>query len=162
MAQNSNKSEESKFKPLKDAPPPPLPFAHHVKEGTKEENRVRGKDDKITISEALAMLAEMKKGYEKMDRLMSQALEATGWTPRYLKNYLDNPSNFPDGEAWAEAQKKRKELNDSLKSAQELKEEAEKAKKNPQLQGSLPHDPKIAKERRSKTVGQRRNWMPMR
>ncbi len=166
MAQDSDKSKLPKPKSLKDAPPPPLPFAQHIKEGTKEEKRVKGKDDDVTVDEALKIVAEMKKAYEKIDRLISQALEATGWTPKYLKEFLDNPANFPNADAWREMQNKRKELSNSVKSPKELQEEEElakkEAKKNPLLRDHMPHDPKVAKERRSKTVGQRRNWLPMR
>lgn len=164
MAQN--KQFEKTSKPLKDSVPPPLPFAHHIKEGKKEKKEEKKDRKKVddtyseSMRESLLIIEQIKQKHNEVDLMINEVLEKTGWTPKYLKTFLDNPNNFSN-EEWEGVQKQRKELLDSTKTPKELQEQEEKRKKTP-LAREQTHDPKVAKERRSKTVAARRNWLPMR
>jgi hypothetical protein len=159
MIPKDDKFEKASPKPLKNAPPPPLPFAHHIKEGkkvAKEKHKDAESDD-----ESMQMIQHMKEMHDEIDRMINELLEKTGWTPKYLELYLRNPNNFSASD-WENLQAQRKELMDSIKTPKDLREEEERAKKGPIKRDNTAHDPQIAKERRSKTVGARRNWLPMR
>jgi hypothetical protein len=67
--------------------------------------------------------------------------------------HLDNPNNFTS-EEWERVQKERQKLLNSLKTEQELKA-PEKGELKPE------QATKLNKERRSKTIGARRNWISM-
>lgn len=165
MAQKFNKSEKSSAKSLKDSAPPPLPFAHQMK-GAKEKDsalgtRKKGGEQYTTMDESvdemLTMIQHMRKIHDDIDKMLDEVIQQTGWTPKYLKAYLSNPNNF-EGETWESLQRQRKELMDIIKTPRDIREE-----KKAQMTGkNAPQDPKIAKERRTKTVGARRNWLPMR
>jgi hypothetical protein len=158
MILKSDKFEKPSPKPLKDSSPPPLPFAHHIKEGKKavKENH---KDEEA--DESMQMIQHMREMHDEIDRMINELLEKTGWTPKYLELYLRNPDNFVTAD-WENLQAQRKELMDSIKTPKDLREEEEREKKGPIKRDNIAHDPQIAKERRSKTVAARRNWLPMR
>lgn len=162
MVQNANKPKQSSDEDLKNVPLPPLPFAHHIKESGKE--KVKGPGDDITLDEALKMIDEMKKMHDKIDNMIYEALQATGWSPQYLKSYLDNPNNFGSKEEWEKVQQQRKELMESILTPQEIQAAEEQAKKEAKqsfLLSKSSQDVKSGKER-SKKFGPRRNWMPIR
>lgn len=162
MSEKKN-PDKSADRSLRDSPPPPLPFAHHIKQNSKSEEGVNiSSEGRITIDGALKMLDEMKKLHDEIDKLLQEALKASGLTPEYISTYLENPSNFNGAEEWNSVQRQIKELNDSMKTPKQLQNEAEEGKKTSSFHGEQSHDPKIAKERRIKTAGQRRNWLPMR
>lgn len=161
MTFKSDKFEKPAPKPLKESPPPPLPFAKYIKEEKKEGGKGKKETVQASIDESMQMLKHMKEMHEEINGMMNVVLEKTGWSPKYLKTYLQNTSNFNDAD-WESLQQQRQELMNSIKTPKDLRDEEVRAKKAPTLRENAPHDPKIAKERRSKTVGARRKWLPMR
>jgi hypothetical protein len=161
MVQKSNKSEKSASKSLKDFSLPPLPFAHQIKGEENKEKKVKEvkDDDVVTLSTALKMIEEMKAAQDKIDHMLSEIYQLTGWTPKYLKSYLENPNNFSK-EEWQNIQKQRKEFTDLIKTPKEL--ETEKKTKKDFINQESSSQSQIVKERRTKTAGARRKWLPMR
>lgn len=162
MARDFNKNEKPNSKSLKDHSMPPLPFAHHIKEGKTVKNEKREGSD-ISFEESLKMIENMRKIHDDIEKKIHEVLEKTGWTPSYLKSFLDNPNNF-DQDQWERVQKKQKGLMDSIKTPKELKQEEEMAKnkKGFPVHGKISQDTVKAKERRSKSAAARRKWLPMR
>ena len=103
----------------------------------------------------------MYKLHDKIAANVDEILQKTGWTPKYLESYLSNPNNF-NSVQWEALNKERKSLMDSIKTPADLKKDEEERKKRPQTQMNTPDDPSLAKERRKKSMGARRNWMPIR
>ena len=155
MAQNPDKKDVSTPKSLKDAPMPPLPFAHQIKQAET------GKKDELSLVEMLKKIDDMYKLHDKIAANVDEILQKTGWTPKYLESYLSNPNNF-NSVQWEALNKERKSLMDSIKTPADLKKDEEERKKRPQTQMNTPDDPSLAKERRKKSMGARRNWMPIR
>lgn len=153
MSQNSHK----KVKSLKEAPLPPLPFAQDIKEGKKREKVVKDTSggNVITNDEAFKIIHDMEQMYDKIEKMINDVLESTGWSPASLKSYFENPSHFKSAQEWEKIQKKRKELRDSIKTQKQLQQEEQKPKKS---EGTALSK---TKERR-KFGAQRRHWMPMR
>lgn len=162
MVQNPNKPKQSADEDLKNVPLPPLPFAHQIKEASKEKAKGSGED--LTVDDALKMIKDMRKMHDKINDMIYEALQATGWSPQYLKTYLDNPNNFGSTEEWQKVQQQRKELMETILTPQEIQAAEEKAKKEAKANSLLPGSSKDVKngKERSKKFGPRRNWMPMR
>ena len=152
-AEKSQKAEKS----LKEAEMPPLPFAHQINKGNGEP---KNKNAVVTVSEALEQIKLMQKFCDEIEKQLDEVYRLTGWTPQFLEAYFKNANNFSP-EEWERVNKERQELMASIMLPQDLQKEEEKAKKIAKPHESVT-DTNIAKERRKKGAGMRRNWLPMR
>lgn len=111
----------------------------------------------ILDREIKEMVDRMRKMHDEIALKLDDAYQQTGFTPGFIKNYLNNPNNFPSSE-WERVQKERKALLSSV--CEELKKgiRSTPIESNRLTQKELSN---LAKERRSKTLGARRNWIPM-
>ena len=75
-------------------------------------------------------------------------------TPGYIRRFLENPSNFSK-EQWAQVEKKRKDLLDSLQLPSEHRDKTI-------TETPPPDSRKETKDRKGKNIGARRRWIPMR
>lgn len=162
---SSNSEKKRVPKPLKDSPPPPLPFAHQIKTG-KDQVQAEKKEEKEeallgTLDESTRMILQMKKMHDEIERMMNEILDKTGWSPNYLKKYLADSGNFSKME-WEEIQKQRSEFMDSIEMPKDWAKQAAGGKKEPFSRDKGASDTSIAKERRGKVAGARRKWIPMR
>lgn len=156
MAEKPNKTAA---KSLKDFSAPPLPFAKHIKEGKSVHTpaAAKSKIEPLIVDDEIAhMIQDMRKKQDEIERALDEVLQKTGWTRRYLKTYLSNPNNF-DNESWENLQRQQKDLMSKVKTPKDLRIE-----KQSQVEGKGSEDQKSNKERRTKTGGIRRNWLPMR
>lgn len=99
------------------------------------------------------MLNKMARMQEDIRARLNEIYNSSGVSFNQIKNFLDNPSNFPP-DVWQKIQSQRdvleKRIGDVLQSI------AKKPKAGPMgMKGE------VSKERKSKTLGSRRNWIPM-
>lgn len=139
MVERINRPEKSEDD-LTKKPLPPLPIERHAK--IPQEKKGRWKES-ISTAEAAEIIAQMEKQQNEINLKMDEIFEKTGWTPRHLKKFLNDPSNFDDKE-WEFIKSERKRLYEAFN----LKE------------GLLEEDPKL-KPKKAKSAGNRRNWIPM-
>jgi hypothetical protein len=109
--------------------------------------------DQMTLTDAMDMISKTKVLHDEIDKKLDEIFQKTGWSTKQIKMHLDNPNNFTS-EEWERVQKERQKLLNSLKTEQELKA-PEKGELKPE------QATKLNKERRSKTIGARRNWISM-
>lgn len=98
------------------------------------------------------------KMYQMRDEILTKLAtiyESAGLTTAQVKNYLDNPNNFPP-ETWQRIQSERDILE---KKVSEVLKIYGKKKKKGLISGLKGVGD--SKERKSKTLGSRRNWIPM-
>jgi hypothetical protein len=99
------------------------------------------------------MLNKMYRMQENIQTKLNEAYDKSGISASQIKNFLNNPSNFsPD--IWQKIQGQRDVLEKQIGDV--LKNYARKTKK-----GYAPGSTVNSKERKSKTLGARRNWIPM-
>lgn len=144
-------------KSLKDAPMPPLPFAHQIVQGGSAEPAKAVK----TLTEALQRTKEMRKVVDDIQDRLEEIYRLTGWSPKAVEAYINNPNNFTPSD-WEKISKQRKEVIASIMTAQEAQKLEEKILTSSAKLQKLPTDSNLAKERRKKGAGMRRNWLPMR
>jgi hypothetical protein len=114
----------------------------------KEEVEFSGVDIKT-------MVDRFKNLHDQIDRKLDELFQKTGWNPRYIKDYLENPNNFSSQE-WERVQKERQSLLTHLyKGLGKNVEEIQKIEK-------IKAREKASKDRKGKTLGARKNWIPMR
>ena len=146
MVKRSNQFEESsKDKSLKDFPLPPLPFAHHIKE--EPEKKERNKDS-MSLEDALGIIQKMRKTHDDINRQVEEVYQQMGWTPNYIKMFLDNPNNF-DSKQLNYITKERESLMRTFKLPNESQEATKGASKKP------------GKKSSGRTAAARRQWIPM-
>lgn len=101
------------------------------------------------VKEWITRIEELNRSLKEK---IGDLIEKHGFTPRSVKGYLNNPKNFtPD--QWNLIQKQRVEIEKMVGIALDpvLRKEQKKA------------EAKVRdKERKGKTLGSRKNWMPMR
>lgn len=131
------KNNEKKVNQLKDAPMPPLPFAHQIKSGMET---VKKEEHPLTIDDALKMIEKMQEFQDKIHKQLEEVYQLTGWTPQYLKTFFNNANNF-SLEEWEFVNRERKKMG-----VKEKKGTADST----------------VKKTRKKNIGNRRNWLPMR
>ncbi len=170
MAKNSNIFDESarqtkhfsskEEKALKDAPMPPLPFAHLeavIKKIESQKISVFENNDVAKILEHYTYI------HDEIERKLEEACQKLGLNMKDVDIFLNNPNHFNDNEEWARVQRERKALMKTLKTKRDvLAEEESEKNKSSALISNTEHDPKLAKERRNKIIGARRNWISMR
>lgn len=152
MAQVPDKKSE---KSLKDAQMPPLPFAHQIKDAASS-----GPKKEMKLKEALEKIKEMQKFCDDVEKKLDEFYRMSGTSPQYLEDYVNNPNNFTPAE-FERLNKERKALMAKIMLPEDIQKEEEKAKKTPKSTQEEADNPKMAKERRKKGAGIRRNWIPM-
>lgn len=109
-------------------------------------------------AEIHVMIEKMRKMHDEINRKLDETYQLTGLDPRFIKNYLNNPNNFQTDE-WDRVQKERKARLSSV--IEHLKAEMRSKSIDSNRIGQKEMQA-ITKERRSKTLGSRRNWISMR
>lgn len=139
--------QRSAPKKKKEATPPPKPKSKPLPPEQQEKLRKQ----LIKDPELSAWLEQISLKKEELKTKLAELIDIKGFTPNSIKKYLSNASNFtPD--AWKEIQDRRAEIKKSLGSNFELtlvEGERKKQKKE------MDHN------RKGKTLGARKNWMPM-
>ena len=140
--------------PSKGAVPSPSP----KKEGTPppEVNLNPPKElvDLHRDPEINEMLNKMFSVQENFQTQLNEIYDSSGISTNQIKNYLNNPGNFsPD--MWQKIQGQRDVLEKKMGDV--LKTYAKKRTKGHIAQGKNG----LSKERKSKTLGTRKNWIPM-
>jgi uncharacterized protein YoxC len=95
------------------------------------------------------LFSKIQSMHDDINRKLEEMYQKAGWTADSVKDYLNNPNNFNSTD-WQHIQDQRKQLLGKVKQAINQGQE-EKIDKD-----------KIGKERRAKTLGARKNWLPMR
>ncbi|MCE2982513.1 MAG: hypothetical protein LW832_02990 [Parachlamydia sp.] len=108
----------------------------------------------MTVTDVQNMIGKAKQLHDEIDRHLDDLFQKSGWSIKQIRTYLDNPNNFSSAD-WEKIQGERKRLLNSLKTDKEMAEAPNEDLKPP---SSEPQ----SKERRSKMIGARRNWIPMR
>lgn len=150
MSQMPKKSDNTDDT-LKQNPMPPLPFERHVE---KTASKLEAKNA-MTMKEALEMTKKMKESCAEIEKVLQEFYAKTGWTPRYLADYLKNVSKFNPDQLKI-IQEGHNSLMKALKLPKELQEEFEKP-----LKTGLAQPLPTKKERRVKTASSRRRWISM-
>lgn len=137
---------------------PPVSSAKATPAKAPAENLSREKKDAQNLHtdpEINQMLNQMLDMREDITTKLSNIYEKAGLSVSQVKNYLDNPNNFPP-DIWQKIQLQRDSLEKRIGDV--LKTYAKKKKKG-HVAGL--RETGGAKERKSKTLGARRNWIPM-
>lgn len=110
----------------------------------------------MTLKDVELMISRVRQLHDEIDRKLDEIYQKSGWSPKYIETFLDNPNNFTR-EEWEKVQLERQNFLDSLKTEKELAmAPAAKTKSQKDRETS-----QSTKERRGKTIGARRNWIPM-
>lgn len=113
------------------------------------------KENPFTVEDLATILDKAKNLYDEINRQLEIVYTKSGWTPEQIEKYLNNPNNF-DAEKWQFIQSQRHLLQSDIwkklgKEEKEVKKiESTKAKEQ------------SAKDRRGKTLGGRKHWIPVR
>lgn len=112
------------------------------------------KGDQLTAprEDAYKVLSNMKKMHEELNLKIDRLFQMSGKDPREVRDYFNNPKNFPAHE-WKRIQERKEELEIYIRSLS--KEELKKKKTKQEVS-------KMSKERKGKTLGARKKWLPMR
>lgn len=101
-----------------------------------------------------SMLNKMYRMQDNIQLKLNEIYDSSGVSSKQITNFLNNPSNFPP-DVWQKIQQQRdtleKKIGDVLKSYV-------KKPKSGYISGKSDG---VSKERKSKTLGARRNWIPM-
>jgi hypothetical protein len=115
----------------------------------------RPPEDKINLpSDIKNMLEKMRGLHDELERKLEDAFQKTGWNPSHIKKYLENPNNFNSHE-WERVQRERKAMLNSI--WKKLGKNVEQVQKDEKIKAGE----KAYKDRKGKTLGSRRNWIPM-
>lgn len=97
------------------------------------------------------MLDRIRFMEDDLQKKMDKICELSGMSQKEIESFIENPNNFRPG-YWKRAQLQKEQLEEKLYNALGLK-----AKKNIIKKKKV----KLAKERKGKTLGARKGWMPM-
>jgi hypothetical protein len=150
---------EAAGKAKKPSPSKSVPSSPH-----KKEEAARQPNETVSINptqlldlhrdpEINEMLNKMYRMQEDFQGKLSEVYEKAGISPRQIRNFLDNPGNFSP-EVWQRIQGQRESLEKRINEV--LKLNIKKIKSG-QILGVTAG----GKERKSKTLGARKNWIPM-
>ncbi|CUI15714.1 conserved hypothetical protein [Candidatus Protochlamydia naegleriophila] len=110
----------------------------------------------MTLKDVERMISNVRQLHDEIDRKLDEIYQKSGWSPKYIETFLDNPNNFTR-EEWERVQLERQNFLNSLKTEKELAMAPATKTKSQQDRETL----QSTKERRGKTIGARRNWIPM-
>jgi len=139
-----SKSKSDKLLKTNEMAPLP-PFAQDRKALDNEEIF---DPEVMTVSDVLRMIEKYRKMHDNVERQLDYIYQRTGLSPKQIEDYLSNPNNFTHME-W-----------EKIKREHEAFEHSFKVKKNKET--SSPNKIENVKERKTKTMGSRRNWIPVR
>jgi hypothetical protein len=101
------------------------------------------------------VITRMREIHDDIEKKLDVIYQKSGLTPKYIKDYLNNPNNFNPQE-WEKIQQDRQALFSSLTGGTRVEEMENKTKTT---EKELD---KEAKDRRGKMIGSRKNWIPIR
>lgn len=157
--------EDNKYKNIFDAAgqikksmDPKVPASPEIiKQDPLSDLILTGSEELLNLhgdTEINAMLNKMYRMQQHIQTSLNQIYESAGLSTSQIKNFLNNPSNFPP-DIWQKIQGQRDSLEKKI--GEVLKVYAKQPKKG--------HIAKItseeSKERKSKTLGARKKWIPM-
>lgn len=118
--------------------------------GKKKKQQPSSKKKTHQDPEIAAMLNQIEVMKQDLENKLEKIRQQTGLSKEDLQNFMNNPKNFSPNE-WAKLEKTKNEMGDKVWSAigLELKPKA-RTREN------------IAGERKGKTLGGRKKWIPMR
>lgn len=129
-----------------------------LSEKTKQQSTDSLSIDEIRRNEIQDMIKKMKEINSDIDKKLDEIFQKTGWDMRTIKRHLDNPDNYSKGQ-WERLQEKRKTQYNKLW------EDLGKMGISPEekfVQNQKKEEEKIARGRKGKTLGARKNWIPVR
>lgn len=138
----------------------PLPNSKSTFEESLSRNHEETDSNKSS-QEIYQMIDKMVKIHDEIERKLDDAFQKSGLTPKYIETYLSNPSNFNNAQ-WDSIQKKREQL---LSQVGKKVNEASESLVSPIKAISKAEEKttdKTEKERKTKMIGSRRNWIPIR
>lgn len=106
----------------------------------------------ISDEQVASLFEKAKKMRQEIDQKLQEVYDKTGMTRKEVENYMSNPKNFTVQE-WQNIQIGRKDWEGRLYGilGQEYKEKRAKIVQD-----------QSSKERKGKTLGARKNWIPVR
>lgn len=135
---SSSKKEAPKEIPGKLSPPSP-------------ETNKKSYSDKETIE----MLEKMNSMRRDIERKLENLYQQSGMSGNELQAYLDNPKNFGTV-LWEKIQQQRQELTDNLYKMAGIEEKTRSSIKTSKAKEEE------TKKRKSKTLANRKKWIPIR
>jgi hypothetical protein len=139
---------------IKDLKQPPLPA---YVSGESDKLKQKENSDQKLSQDIDKMMQQFAAAQDEIEQKLDQIYQLSGWTPEMIKNHLSNPNNF-DQATWAFIEKERESLNQMFNPGKKQKIGGDKS---PSQVSSEPNIPKSARERRNKSIGVRRNWIPL-
>ncbi|MGK5594450.1 MAG: hypothetical protein ACSNEK_03725 [Parachlamydiaceae bacterium] len=118
-----------------------------AKAAVKKEGGVERSNDEIQQT-----IARMKQMHNELNNQIDKIFQLSGRDPSEVNDYFSNPSNFPS-KVWSGLQQRRESLEETLSGLSPKDYKERKATKQAV---------KLAKDRKSKTLGARKNWLSMR
>ncbi|PJD96127.1 MAG: hypothetical protein CK425_06910 [Parachlamydia sp.] len=131
---------------LPDEPIPPPNKASLFKQNFEKKS--------YSDSEMTQMLEKINKMRRDLEKKLEDLHDQSGLTKEQLQAYLDNPQNVGTPQ-WQKIQQRREELSEKLYGMIGAEERIRAAKKNQEVE-------KNTKARKSKTLGNRKKWIPIR
>jgi hypothetical protein len=105
----------------------------------------------LSESDLSEMLSKMKDLYDQLNKRFFETCEKFGMDIKHIQEILNNPNNFRPGE-WNRIQKQRQDLLAGIWKSLGKEEQARIKKVELEKKG---------KDRKGKTLGARRQWLPM-
>lgn len=121
-----------------------------------EKTDVPPKEQDNEISQ---MIEKMRNMHDDLARKLDDTYQKTGLTPKYIDSFLANPNNF-DNKQWEKIQQRRQELMRTI--GTKINDASEGLASPINVQQKKESGITTEKERKSKTIGARRNWIQMR
>lgn len=109
-------------------------------------------EDSSTKTEIDAMMNKIRQMHDDIERKLDDVYQKTGMDPKKIKTLLDNPNNF-NPRQWEAVQEQRKNY------ASQISPPGVEGAESPSQEST---ENLTVKERKSKTIGSRRKWIPMR
>lgn len=125
-----------------------------VKPKTPESKPAAPAEAPVSNKDVLAMIEKMRKMHDQLEKELDEAYQKTGLSPKEVTTFLDNPSNFA-GDEFTAVQQQRKSLLSRIMQVVDpkgIESTKKKAKK----------EAEAGKQQKGKTLGARKNWIPMR
>ncbi len=122
--------------------------------GGKENKPAKTRQEPVrpnNANEVFEQLKTMQEMHLKIEKQLEEAYQKSGVDPKELSKYCENPDNFTPGQ-WLRYKQTKEQVEMQITGLS--KESLSKTKE-------LNAKSQIAKERRGKTLGSRKNWLNM-
>jgi hypothetical protein len=130
-----------------------------------QENKQASKDQPVKKVNDEEIRQMFKKVYELNDAVakkLDDAYKIMGTNKHEIKNFLENPNNFPDEKQWKVIQQTRVHLLGKLeKTILYHGTESESSKQEKQRKQKKKEDSDAEKKRKAKTLASRKGWLSM-